>query len=143
MKSKILEINNKRKEFLKIREDSYDEDINSYGIEPKEIDELSDQIIDLILTHSVDLEVDFILESLTYLGHAPNILYDDNGSFSVTCDGTQSISFGDEPVDVEMSFFVPKERWFPTIRKALNHFLEELDPEFWNNIQRGKKLERL
>ena len=65
-----------------------------------------------------------MIESLTKLGEAPNILYDDNGNFAVTGTGFQSVSM-DEISDVTMSFFVLKEHWFKTIREALKYYLSE------------------
>jgi len=120
----------RRKNFLNKYESSFDETKGDYTIiEPKEIDEIADEIIDYILKHKDDIDLETIIESLTHIGSAPNILYDDNGHFAITCDGIQTISYGDEPVDVETSFYIEKEHWFSTIREALNHFLESYKEE--------------
>ncbi len=120
----------RRKEHLNRYEKSYDDIKDVYTInEPKEIDEIADEIIDYILKHKDDIEFEVIIETLTHIGSSPNLLYDDNGNFAITSDGIQSISFGDEPTDIETSFHVEKEHWFPTIRKALNHFLESYKEE--------------
>jgi hypothetical protein len=134
----------RRNQYLKEYENSYDDNLADYTIdEPVEIDELRDEILHLIFKHEGDLEVDNILECLTHLGYSPNILYDDNGNFAVTSDCFSSVSYEEEPVDMDMSFHVPKEYWKPTIRKALHAYLEEFDPELWNKIKREKKINRI
>lgn len=106
-------------------QDSYDESLGFYTMEePKEIDEYAAKIVDYILAYKDYMDFEVIIEALTHIGSAPNILYDDNGHFAITDDGFQTVCFGDEPVDIETSFTVSKENWFPTIREALNHYLK-------------------
>jgi len=93
-----------------------------------EIDELASQILDEIISRKDDLSIEFIIEQLTYLGQAPNILYDDNGNFAVTGDGFQSIEHiasKEGTGDVSLSFFIEKENWKDTIRKALYYYLDK------------------
>ncbi len=142
--SNIRVLINKRCKFLKVYEDSYDEKTFKYTIEePKEIDELRDQIIKLIFKHESSLNVDIIIETLTHLGYAPNILYDDNGHFAITDDGFQSICSGDDPEDVELSFNIEKKYWKDTIREALHIYLETFNKELWLDINRENKLKRI
>jgi hypothetical protein len=124
IKNMIVQLHNKRLEYLSLMEKSYDEQKMEYGYEPVEIDQLGDEIYSLIKEHQTVLPIEFIIEKLTHLGHAVNILYDDNGHFSVTGDGFQSLPTSDEPCDINMSFAVKKEEWFDTIREALNKYLE-------------------
>jgi hypothetical protein len=56
------------------------------------------------------------------LGDAPNLLYDDNGHWSITSDGFQSVVT--VPSDVETHFFIEKEKWKNTIREALDFYLD-------------------
>jgi hypothetical protein len=72
-------------------------------------------------------EASFIetFEELASIGHCPNLLNDDNGHWAVKFDGFQSVPFGDEPDDVETTFFVEKDSWRDTIREALAAALEE------------------
>jgi len=120
----IESLNEERDNYLRIWNNSWNEEEDKYEIsEPKEIDDLSEQIWNNLRDHQDVLPVEFVIESMTRLGHAPNILYDDNGNFAICDDGYQSIS--DEIIDQEMAFFVKKERWFPTIRLALNYYLNE------------------
>lgn len=67
--------------------------------------------------------VDFIIETLTKFGQAPNLLYDDNGKFAISCVGMQPAVTGDEQLIGEMIFVTEKDQWFDTIRKALWHHL--------------------
>lgn len=131
MKSKGLHSKNiehllfRRKEYLNRYESSFDNELGDYTInEPKEIDEIANEIVDYILKHKDEIEFEVIIESLTHLGGAPNLLYDDNGHFAITDEGIQSVCYGDEPEDVETSFTVEKIHWKSTIREALNHYLE-------------------
>jgi len=132
---------NKRKEYLKQHEDSWDEKLGDYTIEePEEIFTLRDEILNLIFKYEPELDTDCIIETMTELGYAPNILYDDNGNFSVVTDCFTSVSFGDEPVDMDMSFHVEAKCWKPTIREALKFYLEEFDPVLWLKTHRKKRL---
>lgn len=90
---------------------------------PVEVDTLGREIREEIIEKQDILPVDFMIESLTKLGEAPNILYDDNGNFAITGTGFQSVS--EYVSDVTMSFFVLKEQWFKTIREALKYYLSE------------------
>lgn len=129
-KGRILYLLNRRKEYIDKYENSFDLTIGEFGEftmeEPKEIDELSEEVLSIINKNRDILDVDFIIEQLTMLGDAPNILYDDNGNFAVESNGVQPVA-EDEPIDMEMSFFVKKNSWFPTIRKALYYYLDKED----------------
>jgi len=120
----IEELINKRYSYLCIFHNSWNEKVNEYEVEePEEIDLLSSKIWDLLREGRKDLSIDFIIESITKLGGSPCILYDDNGNFAVTGSGFSSVT--GEVEDQEMSFFIEKERWFSTIRLALNYYLDE------------------
>jgi hypothetical protein len=68
---------------------------------------------------------DFIIETLTEFGQAPNIIYDDNGLFAMSADGYQPVVTGDEKLEGELMVFVmKKDMWKPTIREALWHYLQ-------------------
>lgn len=121
---KIIQINNTRSNHLKIWYDSWNDEKNGYDLdEPKEIDILGNQILQLIKKHQDKLSVDFIIESLTKLGFAPSILYDDNAHFAISSEGFQSIS--SKPSDTEMTLYVKKKYWKTTIRKAIKIYLSE------------------
>lgn len=121
--SEILKLSKKRYEFIELQNDSYNEETNKYEKEYKEIDSLGKEILDSIKKYKDRLEFDFILIELTKLGHAPNLLYDDNGKFAIEGSGFQTVAFGDEPVDMEMQFFIEAEYWKDTPREALDFYL--------------------
>lgn len=123
--NQIIELRNKRNHFLKLQEESYDDIKMDYGYKPKEIDELSEHILEKIKSWRKLLPFEFIIEELTNLGWSPNLLYDDNGHFAIVSDGFQNISIEDGPIDNDMYFNVKKEYWKPTIREALNQYLDE------------------
>lgn len=118
-----------REGFIKIYNDSWDDDKSEYIMEePFQIDHLADKIKESILKHRDELAVDFIIESLTYLGDAPQVIYDDNGHFAISGSGMSPVPMTESGVfeDTEsFTAFVEPEQWKDTIREALNHYLDE------------------
>jgi hypothetical protein len=119
----ILKLDKLRYEHLNKMEKSFNPDTFDYDYMPKEIDELSKQIKDLILSDKDDLPVDFIIEQLTKLGESPCLLVNDNtGKFSIACDGMQDVpNTVDE--DMEITHWIKNNGWSNTIREALNKYL--------------------
>ena len=103
----------------------YDKDGYDKTEDEKKIDELAKEIERYIGLYHEQLPFEFIMEQLSNLGQAPNLLYDDNGNWAVTSEGFQSVVTGDEPEDVEMQFMVEGAYWKPTPREALLHYLKE------------------
>jgi hypothetical protein len=91
--------------------------------ETNQIDILANEIYDLLVIHKDELPVDFIIESLTKLGNAPSILYDDDGSFAISEDGFQSLTSDTDDTQT-MICFVKKKQWKSTIREAINYYFE-------------------
>ena len=121
----IRNLLNKRKSYLDDYYDSYDENTNEYTVEyPEIIDELSQDIITYIRKNINNLDIDNILETLTHLGYAPNLIYDDNGHFAITDDAFQNVTYGDEPSDLDISLHINKERFEKTIKLALINYLK-------------------
>jgi hypothetical protein len=124
----IFTITNKikeRKVFLKLYDDSYDAKLEKHKIkEPKEIDNLGREIKQLLDKNVDTLPVDFIIESLTHLGDAPNVMYDDNGMFAVSGDGYQPVVFGNQRIEGGLTVVVEKKMWKSTIRKALKYYMQ-------------------
>jgi len=86
--------------------------------------------IQQLLTENVEtLPFDFILHHLSRLGFAIAVINDDNGHWAVVADGYQSISDGDDPVDVDTHFWISARHWKSTLREALKFFLEDDDDE--------------
>lgn len=102
------------------REDAPDELYKE--LEP-EIDKFQEEILELIKTNFDILEFDFVMEQLSHLGWCPNLLYDDNGHWTVSADGYQNVVYGDEPEDVETHFYVEAENWKNSPKEALYKFL--------------------
>jgi hypothetical protein len=128
MKVTIKKIENKIKErnvFLKKYDKSFDSKTLKHKIEePKEIDVLGKEIKALIKTFIDILPIDFAIESLTMLGDAPNVIYDDNGLFAVTADGFQKVVVGNQKLDGAFTVLVEKKMWKKTIREALKFYLK-------------------
>lgn len=123
-KYQIESLSNLRYNYLDEYYTSWNEETNEYGEdEPKEIDELSNQILDSIKKWRNELSFEFIIEELTKLGWAPSLLYDDNGHFSIMSDGVQSVAKIDKE-DMELIYFVKKDKWKDSIREALNDYLD-------------------
>ena len=87
------------------------------------------EITEILQKSFKELPFEYIVETLTEIGQAPNILYDDNGNFAVTGNGFQNVAYGDEPEDMEMSFWIEKKYWKPTLREALHHYLFDEDED--------------
>lgn len=90
----------------------------------QKIDEYANEIRKLLKENFESLEFEFIFEQLSCLGEAPNLLYDDDGHWTVTSDGFQSVT-ANGPDDWEGTFFVKKEDWKNTPREALKQYLFE------------------
>ena len=123
----IENLSKKRYEYIKQRENSWNEEKEEYEIDPSEIDELANQIQDLIKSGRYELPFEFIIEELTKLGDAPCIFYDDNGHFAISGDGYCSVSL--EVDDWEGTFFVEKSMWKDSMREALDYYLDYEDDE--------------
>lgn len=95
--------------------------------EDKEADVLAEKIFNTIKENFDELPVDFIIETLTKLGQAPNVIYDDNGNFAVSGDGYQPVVVDDEKISGGFTVFVEAEQWKETIRLALKHYINEQD----------------
>ena len=115
----------KRNSFWNEEAGEYNKDGYDRTEDEKKIDELASEIEKYIKAYHEQLPFEFIMEQLSNLGQAPNLLYDDNGNWAVTCDGFQSVVMGDEPEDVEMQFMVEAALWKPTPREALIRYLTE------------------
>lgn len=89
------------------------------------VDGIQKQITDVFIKKFNHYEVDFILETLTMFGQAPNIIYDDNGLFSVSAAGYQAVVTGRQKIEGAMTVFVEKNQWKKTIRLALKYYLSD------------------
>jgi hypothetical protein len=107
----ILELLQKRSKILDV------------DYESPEIDVIKDRILESIRNNFLVYDVDFILETYTHLGAAPNLVYDDNGRFAVSGDGFQPVVTNDELLEGEIITFVEKDMWKTTIREALRHYV--------------------
>lgn len=128
MKEKIQSLIDKRESILQEHYDSWDEDKEDYAIEwPEQIDILAKEISDAISAGRDSLDCDFILESYTMLGLAPQLIYDDNGHWAVTDDGYSSVPMTEDgKFDGPESFvaIAHPEQWKDTIREALYHYID-------------------
>lgn len=87
------------------------------------VDEIAKQVKDVFIKKFNSYEVDFIIETLTMFGEAPNLMYDDNGYFAVSGNGYQPVVYGKQKIEGLLSVYVEKQQWKKTIRLALKHYL--------------------
>lgn len=114
-----------RQVFCDIHENSWNEEKMEYDLEePKEVDELGKEILDLLINNHKDLPVDFVLESLTHLGCDVSMIYDDNGHFAISTTSYGSVST--EIEDYAATYFVEKNCWGSTIREAIDIYFKNL-----------------
>lgn len=130
LEKKIIKISDKRLKIYNEYQDSYSDEKEDYTINyPDIIDVYENDILDIIKKNHNKLKVEFIIEELTKLGQAPNILYDDNGHFAITSEGWQSLSSNydkeDDRDDIQLGFEIKKDKWFNTIREALTNYLSD------------------
>ena len=95
-----------------------------------QIDIMAKQVVEFIKKHKDQLSLEVIIESLTHLGSAPNILYDDNGHFTVAEEGSQNLPTTDDDFETKETEFhaswtIPPGGWKKTIREALNAYLDQ------------------
>ena len=118
MKKEVIEeLVKKRARLLK------KEDYDSKSKTGKEIDEIEDFIRKEFIEDFKGYEVDYILETLTKFGSAPNLIYDDNGFFAITEDGYQQVVIGSQKIEGNFTVYVEKKQWKKTIREALYYHL--------------------
>lgn len=92
--------------------------------EDKEAESIETAIlVTLVIPYFETYPCDFIIETLTKLGQAPNIMYDDNGLFAVSGAGYQPVVTGDEKLEGIISVLCTPEMWQKTIREAIWHYL--------------------
>jgi len=135
MNKKEISINNisvKRDFYIKLEEDSYDVITQEYLLKPTEIDLLGKEIILNLYKYRNRLSVDFIIEQLTKLGGSPSLLYDDRGMFAIVSEGFQNVP-EEGGNDMYFNFYVTADNWKPTIREAINYYLDKSFSELSEN----------
>jgi len=115
----------KRNSHYNEESEEYNKDGYDRKEDEKKIDELAEEIEKYIKAYFEQLPFDFIMEQLANLGQCPNLLNDDNGHWAVTGDGYQNVVCGDEPEDVETTFYVEAAEWKNTPKEALYNYLNE------------------
>jgi hypothetical protein len=93
------------------------------------VDELSEQIWQTLREFQKDLPLEFIIESLTSLGAAPSVLYDDNGHFTIGEEGSQNMptfemDFEEKETAFVGDWIVKPGHWKRSIREALELYFE-------------------
>lgn len=102
-------------------------DLLKNDVQNEVIDEIEYKITNEFINRCNKFEVDFILETLTSFGQAPNVVYDDNGMFAVSSEGWQPVVTGQQRIEGVISVSVEKVQWKKTIRQALKHYLCQLE----------------
>lgn len=123
-KEEIKKLSDLRYEFIDEQEKSWNEKKLDYNYNPPEIDKLGERILTKIKTDKDQLEFEFIIEELTKLGQAPNMIYDDNGHFAVTSTGIQEVPEHNDPQGIAVTSFITEDQWKNSPREALYYYLE-------------------
>lgn len=85
-------------------------------------DEIQADILAAFRDNMSAYECDFIIETLTHFGWAPQVIYDDNGHFAITTAGYAPVPDG--LIEGAFTAFVMKNQWAESIREALEIFLK-------------------
>jgi hypothetical protein len=96
----------------------------------KQTDELRLELLDIIEKYHPEMTFEEVIEGLTSTGGAPSLIYDDDGHFAVECEGIQDVMLDDERFGrFDGTWFTTKESWKPTVREALNYYLDKIFKE--------------
>lgn len=91
------------------------------------VDRLASIIYEIISRDRDELTFEQIIETLTKLGDAPTVLYDDNGYFAIGMMGTQNMPDKDkyetEETVFEGGWLLKPGAWKRTMREALYFYL--------------------
>jgi len=112
------------KKIIKEREKCFHPETHDI-LDEKTMDRLAVRIENLVKKHFDDLQVDFILDAMTHLGCCPQLIYDDNGWWSVTESAFSRVSLDDKPVDkfVGTVYIEGQEPWKESIREAVRYYI--------------------
>jgi len=73
---------------------------------------------------SKKISLEEALNKLSKSGSCPCLLNDDNGHWAMTFEGFQSLPSGEDPEDIQTSFWIEKAQWHDDIIEALIYALE-------------------
>jgi hypothetical protein len=89
------------------------------------VDQITTTLPITTLLKSKSITIESALDVLSIYGYCPALLNDDNGHWAVTFEGFQAVPTGNNPEDIETTFFVEAADWKDSIREALIHALEK------------------
>jgi len=127
---RILEWLYTRDKLYQKYEDSFNEETCEYELPfDPEIDRIADKMVDIFKKQNPDIGYyyppDFVIKCLTRIGQCPSLIYDDNGHFAIGSEGFQNVAITDDPIDLQISFVIPKEAFFDNIHDALMYYLND------------------
>ena len=139
MKTEIEKLLLERKEITKADESNWSNEQfeatgNGYINEMLKVDvearydKNRDEILDLIKKDFDNLEIDFILETLTHLGWCPCLTYDDDGHWAVNDGGYSTVRLNDTD-DYRFGGSIPAKDFKETIREAVRYYVFEEETE--------------
>lgn len=77
-----------------------------------------------------DTELLDAIEAAVDRGSCPGIINDDNGNWAVSEEGVQNVPDPNgPPIDIHTTFFISADKWKPSIREAINHWIDSEDEE--------------
>jgi len=84
---------------------------------------------EVLLAIKRDLDVypaEFVIETLTRFGDAPQLVYDDNGMFAVSGTSYSGVVVGRQRLNGVITVSVEKRQWSPTVRGALKKYVHSM-----------------
>lgn len=92
----------------------------------EEFDKNRKQILDLMDKHVKMLDPLFMLDTVTHLGNAPQLVYDDCGRWTCEENGWQDAIPWEEPLDVLITVSTKAEKWVDKPTTAILNYMEEM-----------------
>ena len=106
----------------------YSDSLNKENV--KQLDSIDKEILYLLKNISYEefFHTDFVIETLTKLGHDIDVVYDDNGNFAIlSCIFAPLINTDSDDIETFTKVYVNEnDFWSPTIKEAIRIYLERI-----------------
>lgn len=85
------------------------------------------KLLDVYVSEKLNLES--VLAALSQDGFAPALVFDDDGRWALTFNGSSPVVMDDVPIEMVVTSFVSADQWKPTVKEAVLYALEQSTDE--------------